>query len=102
MKERIDMKAAVDKNEYEFEKLRRESLKWMECKNVAFPPFIRMAVEHIKAEAEKEVSDEDVMLYFYKYAMQSKDMKINYQVFTRGQVLEFAKWLRDNLIKKGE
>lgn len=40
-------------------------------------------------------TDEDVMLYFAKHCKNSITMSINYQVFTRGQVLEFAKWMRD-------
>lgn len=45
-------------------------------------------------------SDEDVMLYFAKHHRNSRDMRANYQVFTRGLVLEFATWFKSQLNKK--
>jgi hypothetical protein len=47
-------------------------------------------------QEEEKPTDEDVMIYFAKHCKNTKDMKANYQVFTRGMVLELVKWLRDN------
>lgn len=41
------MKGAIDKNESEFERLRREALAWMERKSITHP-FIMFAVKNIQ------------------------------------------------------
>lgn len=45
-------------------------------------------------------TEEEIMLYFAKHCKKSEDMKINYQVFRRGEVIDFAKWVIDFINKQ--
>jgi hypothetical protein len=39
------MKTAVDKNESELDKLKREAFEWMEHKHIIAPPIVHLALE---------------------------------------------------------
>ena len=63
---------------------------------------VRWWVKPLPEPAQGMPTDEDVMLYFANYCKNSREMRVNYQDFTRGLVLEFAKWFKSRLTPSKE
>ena len=54
------MKTAIDKNESELDKMKREALEWMEVKGKSAPPFIFVAINAFK-ESESVASADTII-----------------------------------------
>lgn len=90
------MKTAAE-NESELEKLRRESIEWLETKARACPPFVHLAVENYGKASQSHPTDEEIRHWAETVELETEDelTGLDYMILA-------AKAMRDGLIKKIE
>jgi hypothetical protein len=97
------MKAAIEKNESEIEKMKRESLEWIDRRGKTAPPFISLAINAFPStplpDTGKEVSDEDIIDWAYTDKTGKSDSpEYAWSLIIAGRI-EGAKAMRDGKIK---
>lgn len=88
------MKTAVDKNEFHFDRMKRQSFKWLE-KHTTAPPFLHLALNQFKPSdcQRSKLIDEEIEKAAMEY--ENKRRYLSSPSTAYACFMDGAKWARD-------